>query len=827
MNYIKSRKWIIIFFIPFIFTKFTFAQTNSKPQGTGSGNNNTALISGIVHDSLSDNPVEYANVVLYSLKDSQLVNGCISDNKGKFFIEKVSPGKYFLKVSFMGYKTYKTNLVITPKINEYKMDVIYLKDASSSMKEVTIIGERPLIEYKLDKKVVNVDKNINTAGGTALDVLQNVPSVTVDFDGSVSMRGTTNVTILIDGRPSGLTGTKLEQIPASAIESIEIITNPSAKFNPEGMGGILNIKLKKKKEKGLNGLVSANIGTGNKYNGSLNLNYSKNKFNFFGSYDYRKNERKGYGDMNRVTYYNDTASYLIQHDNFLMERLSNNIKLGLDYAITRKDKISFTWFYSRGNNQDNETSNSSIFDENHIFSEYYENSNLEDGHDQSFDYTLNYKRTFARRYQELTADIIYSTSADDELSDIKLQEFNLDFTPKNFTPNLQNSLNNMKSKRLTIQMNYVHPLKGESKIEMGLQSINRNNDNDYYYKNFNYSDSQWEIDSNFTNRFIYDDKVQAIYGTYSKVYKKLSAQAGLRLEGAFITADSRSLNKVFHRDYFSAFPSLHITRKFEKAGQDVQLSYSRRINRPDMHSLNPYIDKSDPLSYRYGNPELKPEYINSYELGHTKYWKSTSLYTNLFYRQINDVIKRVVFLDSNGIINMTADNLSSGQSYGVEFVYDQKITKWWKATANFSYFRTIIKGDNSNTNLTNDNYSWTSSINTSMMLPKSIALQINGFYRGPIIQPQGEMKQMYSVDIALKKDIFKEQGTITFRLSDIFNTMKFTMVSKGEGFEGEYLRKRQTRVAYFGFTYKINQGIKAQNRKKGLDNNTNDEREFE
>lgn len=807
------------------FTIPSIGQGGSKPGLNGM----TITVSGMVRDSTTDNPIEYANVIIFTLKDSQLVSGASTNEKGKFVIEKINPGRYILKASFMGYNTFRTIISLSSKISDYELDAIYMTSSVASMKEFTVVGEKPLVEYKLDKKVINVEKNINTAGGTAVDVLQNVPSVTVDYDGNVSIRGTTNVTILIDGRPSGITGTKLDQIPASSIESIEMITNPSARYNPEGMGGIINIKLKKKKQTGLNGLASVNIGTKNKYSGSLNLNYNIGKVNFFGSYDFRYNERTAYGNVDRTTWVNDTASRILQRDDMTMQGLSNNVKAGLDYAINRKNTITFAYLFSTRNSEHTEFSTNREYDYLNKLVNYFESDNTEGGDDHSDDFTLNYKKTFNRRNQELTADVIYNKSDWYEESGNILQYFNLDFTPMDTAPERQETVNDSKSNRLTIQANYIHPLQNNAKLELGLQSINRYSDNFYDYKIYDYSDpgSPWKTDTLLTNRFIYDENIQAVYGTYSKELSKYSFQAGLRLEQAFTGGDSRTMDTVYKNDYFSLFPSFHITRKFEKSKQEIQFSYSRRINRPNAWWMNPFVDKSNPLVIRYGNPALRPEYINSLELGHTKSWKNISLYTNLFYRQINDVIKMYAFLDSNGILNMTSANLSSGQSYGVEFVYDQKITSFWKATLNFSYFRTVINGDNMNTNLTNDNYSWTSSLNTGIGLPKNIFIQLTGFYRGPMVTPQGEMKSSFSMDIAAKKDVFKDKGTITFRLSDIFNTMQFDNISTGEGFTATQNRKRETRTAYFGFSWKINQGIKQTARKKIQENNMQDENYFE
>ena len=680
-----------------------------------------------------------------------------------------------------------------------------------------------MMEFKLDKKVINVDKILTSTGGTAIDVLQNIPSVTVDYDGAVSLRGNSNITILIDGRPSSITGTKLEQIPASSIESIELITNPSAKYNPEGMSGIINIKLKKKKAFGLNGLASVNIGTGDKYNGSINLNYNFNKVNLFASYDTRYNRRKGWGDMYRTSTINDTTLYLANSSKRYRKGNSNNFKVGADFFLDPKNTITLTWLYNKGKDEDNDVTKSYNYNINQVLRDQYNSNTLESGDDNESDYTLNYKKTFDKKGKELTADIIFSTGKETEGSNIDNYYYMLNYLPfEKVIPESQKQNTDGNNYDATLQTNYIYPFGKDAKFETGFQGIIKNNDNNFKIDKFDHALSQWYADTTQSNHFVYNEQIYAVYGIFSKEFKKWSFQIGTRLEQAFTKAEQKTVVETNNKQYFSVFPTVHTTYKI-KENQDIQLSYSRRINRPDMHSLNPFVDYSNPNVIRYGNPDLKPEYINSYEIGHSIFWKKTSISSNLFYRQINDVIKRYAFLDSNRVSNMTTANLSKGKSYGVELVVEQTILKWWRVNANFSYFRTIIEGDKDNTSLTNDNYSWTSKLNSNMMLPKGIMFQISGFYRGPMVTPQGEMAAMYSADMALKKDFLKDKLSVNFRLSDVFNTQKFKMNIKGDNFTSEGNRRRDSRIAYIGVSYKINGGLKTKIKKRPMDNNNMDD----
>lgn len=818
----KTIKKIVLLASILFSACFANAQNTPPNKPNSSGPPTGGVIKGEIEDSITGDPVEYANVILYRAKDSSMYTGTITNEKGQFSLTKIPFGKYYMMISFIGYDNHMIkNVFLKPPDTEVNLGVIKLAPSTNNLNTVNITGEKKLMEFKLDKKVINVDKIITSTGGTAIDVLQNVPSVTVDYDGAVSLRGNSNITILIDGRPSSVTGTKLEQIPASSIESIELITNPSAKYNPEGMSGIINIKLKKKKAFGLNGLVSANVGTGDKYNGSINLNYNFNKVNLFGSFDTRYNRRMGWGEMYQSTTINDTTFLLVDNAEDHRKGNSNNFKLGADFFLNPKNTITLSCLYRKDNGKDLDITKSYNYDFNQILRDQYFSEAIEKENSKDIDYTLNYKKTFDTKGKEFTTDIIINTSEYSEGSDLSNYYYLENYFPfENVIPISQRQNTNGKNYNTTLKTNYIYPFGKEAKLETGFEGIIRNTDDDFTLDNYNHTASLWISDTNQSNHFVYNEQIYAVYGIFSKEYKKWSFQIGTRLEQAFTKAEQKTVLETNVKQYFSVFPTIHTTYKL-KENQDLQLSYSRRINRPRMHDLNPFVDYSNPNVIRYGNPNLKPEYINSYEIGHSIFWKKTSINSSLFYRQINDVIKRYGFVDSNRITHMTSENLSSGKSYGIEIVAEQTIVKWWRVNANFSYFRTIIEGDKENTSLTNDNYSWTSKLNSNMMLPKGIMFQLSGFYRGPMVTAQGEMAAMYSADIALKKDFLKDKLSVSFRLSDVFKTQQFKMTASGDNFSLEHTRKRDSRVAYIGISYKINQGLK--NKKRPVENNNIDD----
>ncbi|OFY28502.1 MAG: hypothetical protein A2275_19185 [Bacteroidetes bacterium RIFOXYA12_FULL_35_11] len=822
----------------------TFAQENKDQKkdtekrreggkGGPGGMKNMAIgkIYGSVIDKQSEVPIEYANVILHRVKDSSLVTGGITDKKGRFVIDKVPPGNFYLKVQFIGYAPIIVpGIKINPRSPEYNAGVIQFSPSSLDLSEVTVTSEKKLIEYHLDKKVVNVEKNLAATGGTAIDVLKDVPSVVVDADGSVSLRGNSNFTILIDGRPSPFSGADqtaiLEQIQASAIETIEIITNPSARYQAEGMTGIINIKLKKKMSQGLNGILSLNAGTSTiipgseKLNGSVNMNYNFGKGNVFFSYDGSTRKINGWGESDRTNTLWDTINnqYVStdykQWSQTFKERLNNSVKLGTDYFINQQNSITGSVLYnsSKGSGNDNDYSHSY---NNGLTTDYFHNKENEHENDYSLNYSLFYKKKFDEKDRELTSDITINTSRNKEDNETLLQYYLSDtITPTGFP---ENELNNTdyKSYNINAQADYVHPLDTTARFETGYKYSNNNIDMDYIFNTYDYASDVWDVDSNYTNHFIYNQQIHAAYGIFSKVYNKFTFQLGLRAEYTIVNSDLKTTNIKSNDEYIGLFPSVHVTRKINEQN-DIQISYSRRVNRPRMWSLNPFVNKMSPLQYRMGNPDLKPEYVNSIEIGHSfSLPKIVNVNSSIFYKQINDVIKHYSRLDSiTNITYSTSKNFTNADSYGIEMQADGQIFKWWKIIGSGSFFRTIIYGDAESNTTTTDNFSWTSRLSSNMKFWENFDIQISGNFRGPMLTPQGQMKPSYGVDIAMKKDIMKEKASVSLRVSDVFNTQKFGIEQSGEGFTFNHTRKRESQVFYVSFTYKINEGMKQKQRRK-------------
>ncbi len=792
MKYFTRNLAIIFFSINILIT----AQQNRDNFNQAANFNGT--VSGKVLDSQTNIPIEYANITIYRSRDSQLANGAVTNQDGRFLIEKVMPGKYSAKISFMGYTNFTIDsFLVTPKSLNVDLGIIKLSTKSVSTQEVVVTGQKDMITNNLDKKVVNVDANIASSGGSALDVMQNVPSVTVDADGGVALRGSKNVTFLIDGKPSGLAGVSgsdvLTQIPASSIESIEIVTNPSAKYDPEGTAGIINIVLKKKSNLGVNGIASLNAGTGDKYNSSLNLNYRGSGFNIYGNYDTRFFNMIGEGVTNRISNYNGITSTLNQLSEDNRKNGMHNAGIGLDYFLDDQNTFSFLFRYRNMSMDNNSLLDNKNYDGTNTLTRNYSRSSENNRNIRGLEYDLNYKKTFEKKGHEFIADVNYSDHAADFDGDIYQLESGTTL------PALQRSNTDNTHKMLTLQLDYTNPMGDFGRIETGLKSSFKDLTSDQDYYDFSYDQNNWIDNLSQKNRFGLKEQIHAAYFIYSNILGAIQYQLGIRGEKVFTNITQALNNTTYDNDYFSFYPTVHLKTEIS-TGQEISLSYSRRVDRPNNRQLNPLIDYSDSTNIVVGNPYLKPQYINSYEFGHSVFFGKNSLSSTLFYRQTDDVINMITVLEEAGVTRTTFQNISKSMNYGLEVIGNIPFFEWWRLNANFSFFRAEFKGPD----LSNNNYTWMTRINSNFFLSKDFFVQLIANYNAPTIMAQGKIKEQYSVDIALRKDFMEGKLSLNFRVSDIFKTRNFNNETFGTGFNTTSTRTMDSRAAFLGISYKLN-----------------------
>lgn len=794
------KNFIIILLV--VLSQIIFSQNRS---GNQQGMMMNGKISGTVIDAQTKQIIEYCNIILFNHRDSSMVTGTISGKGGKFFIENVKPGIYSLRASYIGYYSRTIDSIfVTPRNPEVDLGTIALDEKTIELTNVVVTGEKEVIINNLDKKVINVEKDLTNVGGTAVDVVQNIPSVSVDADGNISYRGNQNIRILIDGKPSELlglgSGDILSNIPASQIESVELVTNPSARYDPEGTGGILNIVLKKRINGGLNGNISLTAGTGDKFNGSLNFNYKLPDVNFFASIDSRIHNADNNGNSFRTNNINNSLSFLDQLNDGTFNHFGHNFTAGFNITPDNYNTYTFSLRYRKfGFDTESLVKTKNLNSLNEV-TRYFERSSDADRRMNALQYSFSYKRTFDEKGAELTGDVILGDFRFNRDENFLQKNFNKDLTPNGETLT-QRGLSNNKNLQWTIQSNYINPIEGFGRIETGFKVTLKNFNSKNDYLNFYNNSNIWLNDITRKTDFDYKENVYAVYGIYSNKIGDFQYQLGLRAEKAEVTGTENLTSSSFNNDYFSIYPTVHLVQSLP-AQQELQFSYSRRVERPNNRRLNPYVDRSDSLNIYYGNPELKPEFINSFELGYSKLFGKTALTSSIFYRNTNDAITNYTVVNDNGITETTWRNLAKSLSYGLELTFSSPVVDWFRTNTSFTYFKNEFEG----LSISNSDYSWMAKMNNTFMLSKDFNFQINLNYNAPTIMGQSKMKEQFATDFAMKKDFLDGQLSLTFRLSDVFNTRKWESETIGQNFITTSYRKMESRVAYLGISYRLSPG---------------------
>ena len=766
-----------------------------------------AMVKGKVTDSLSSGALGFASVQVYSLPDKKLVNGNLANDAGSFSIE-IPIGNYYAEIEFMGYKKYTSaSFSLTKEKQVHDLGTVKLKISASTLEEVTIQAERSSMQLALDKKIFNVGKDLANAGGSASDILTNIPSVSVDPEGNVKLRGSDNVRILIDGKPSGLVsikgGSGLQQLQASMVERVEIITNPSARYEAEGMAGIINIVLKKEKSQGFNGSVEVVTGYPTNFGGAANFNYRHKKINFFINYGIAYRKQPGRGTLYQEVYDTDTIFLLKQNNKGTFTGFNNNIRGGLDYYFTEKDVLTASYLYRRS--QGNRITDIRYEDYINTFSNLASISTRRQDEDEiepNSEYSLNYKKTFPRKGHELIAEVKYINywEHSDQL-----------FTQQYFKPNgtqaagnlLEKSLNDEYENQFLFQIDYVQPIGEEGKFETGLRSSIRNMVNDYVVTRLDSADEFSPIPG-LDNVFLYDENIHAAYVILGNKRKNVSYQAGLRAEWTDVKTTLEETHQVNPRNYVNLFPSAHLTFSFPGENA-LQVSYSRRVRRPFYNDLSPFVTFSDSRNFFSGNPDLEPEFSNVVEIGHLKTFDNGSFTSSLYYRSTSGKIERIRIVNAEGNSITRTENLISEKAFGVEFTSGYSLYKWWKIDLNLNFFHASIDGTNIRPDYEATTYSWFARQTSRFMLKDNFDIQLRTNYEAPQKTAQGRRKSLYYADFSMSKDVFKGKGTVNFNVLDVFNTRKNRSITQGSNFytEGNFQQRR--RQVNLTLNYRIRQ----------------------
>lgn len=819
--------------------------------GGGGGVPNIGHFYGRILDAKTNKGVEAASVQLIQTKmdpatkktKDTIVSGMLTRGNGDFSLENLPIfGQFRLKITAIGYKTIEQKVAFDLKFGQGDMSQAMsavdkdlgnfkLEQDAQVMEAVTVTGSKPLVEMGIDRKIFNVEKNITSAGGTAVDVMRSVPSLNVDIDGNVTLRNAAPQ-IFVDGRPTTLS---LDQIPADAIQSIEMITNPSAKYDASGgQAGILNIVLKKNRKAGYNGSIRAGIDSRARFNGGGDINVRQGKINVFANAMYNQRKSKGWGWSDQLNTLTETSTFTHQDNNQVNRGSFAFGRFGLDYFMDNRNTLSVSQSIVRGQFKNDNRENYLIDTAGDFFETQYRNS-LGEFEFRNYGTQVSFKHLFAKAGKEWTADVNYNKNRNENNTNILFRSFNDagQINPKG-PEQLQQTIGNGENTFVVAQTDFVNPITENMKWEAGLRAQIRK------------SESAQDISTNgvpnpgFSNNFEYTDYVYAGYATFSqKVKDKWSYQLGLRAESS--NYDGKQIGKANYSNSFpiSLFPSVFITRNFENK-QDVQVNYSRRINRPNFFQLMPNYDISNKLSYSTGNPNLKPEFTHSLELSYQKTYgkKNNTFLATLFGKYTDNLIARYQdwqLVESDSAFVSTWINASDAYAAGLELVFRNNWTKWWDMNFSTNTYYSKINGDNVTKQLTNERTSWSAKINNTFKLGKGWSIQLSGDYISKSALPvstsnsgagggggrgggggggfmmaapssvQGYIDANYGADLGLRKEfqIKKNTATISVNWNDIFRSRRYYAFSESEGFSQFDWRRRDPQIVRLNFSYRF------------------------
>ncbi|MGH2666815.1 TonB-dependent receptor domain-containing protein [Flavobacterium sp.] len=799
------------------------AQFVSMHAQTSAPNNfiNPGSITGKIVDKKTNEPIPYATV---TVKDAgKVVSGAISKENGTFTVGNLELKNFTIEVQFMGYKKYEGNFNLSSENKSMSLKTIALEEEATQLEGVSVVRDRTTIEQKIDRKVVTVGKDIVASGTNASEILNNIPTVSIDPQTKeLSLRGNSNVRVLIDGKPSNVDAAQLlQQIPSASIKQIELITNPSAKYNPEGMSGIINIILHKNANIGFNGSINTGVTFGKtpKSNSALNLNYKVGKVNFYTNYGFNHGINANHG------YVNSSNPGLENLQNFEFKTLSNShlVKFGIDYYIN--DKNTFSVYTNQSLNHSKGTGKTIVDysgNANNDSYQFFRNNNKND----SQTYDVAFKHNFDKKDEILEVEVNYSKTknSEDTHYDDSANEFNGNLFSDSQTRNLIKGVTDYTQ----INIDYTNPLTEKTKLELGAETRIQTTKN-----NFNSGEvgneyvTPYDFSENADNRFTFNRNISAVYANYSKEWNsKWSTQIGLRMEYYDITGDFSKNETRFKSDdvpqntsvnekdkvtddIFTFYPSAFVTYTLNEKNS-FNFNYSRRVDRPSIGQISPIREWTTPLIESRGNPSLEPQFTNSFEVNYTRTMKLGTVTTGVFYRRINDEISRVIFNDPNDPSNnrkiLSFDNFNDNNAYGIEASANLKFTKWWSANASAdAYFKTVrgtIQNVTSNAleNAEIDVTSFNARINNTFTATSKLKFQLFGMYRGRDLSLQFERKAMYKADVGLTYSVLKGKGTVTTRLNDIFDTMHFA-------FDGNIPYRQygafywENQTLYVGFNY--------------------------
>jgi len=762
--------------------------------------------------------IELAVLQLINTSTNKAIKAGVTNKKGKIDFEDIEHGSYLLRCSFTGYAPVDSLIQLTEQSPKNISIGLALKPDFKKMNEVTVTGRKSLVSTSIDRKVYNVTQDIMAQTGSVSDILKNIPSVEVDVEGNVSLRGSADVMILINGRQSPLMGTNraevLQQIPANTIERIEVITNPSARFRPDGTSGMINIVLKRNTKVGLNGTVIGNIGNRERANGGINLNLRKGKFNTFLNYSIRQDERNRYGKLERENY--DSSGkidgYYRESSRIKSRPLSHFLTGGFEFFSGPKNSFVLSASTLPIHQTRNDEQNRYFYNVQNVLTSQYDRLRHAPAKEWERNGTFSWQHNFNTDGHELHFEANISSDGEDEQNYYST----VFHTPPQKTM-YDNNLVYQTEKNTQLTFDYVKPIGENARLELGYDGNFLNTLIDFYVEKYDTTQGIFIKDPTVSNLFLYDEALSAIYGTYEKSIEDFSFNVGLRAEGAFTNSILKTTDSNVRNNYFQLYPTIHLA--YKRKNGEWQLNYSRRVNRPDPDDLNPFPEYLDPLNLRAGNPNLEPEFIHSIEFGYQMNRKHFSLVPSLYYRYKFNGFTTVTKAVNDSVLFTTRENLSNDQSAGLELIFSTKGLKFVTANLNANIFYNIIDASELGGGKKSI-FSLSSNFNAVFTVTKTTMLQLTSIYRSARQTAQGKFYPTFVMNMGARQNFFNNKLSITCTVSDIFKTLEQRVLLETIDFKQNSYNRRDAQVFYLGFSFRFgNSGKKQQEEKLQFDNN--------
>ena len=807
-----------------IFTPLISLTVEAQTRG-GGGGIPTGKITGNVIAEEDEAPIPTATVAVWSAADSSLVTGGITVDDGSFEIDGLNPGAYFVRISFVGYSPLEVSDIRLGRSGlNVTLGTVSLKPDSQMLDEVEVTAERDFVEIGIDRTIYNTKDQLVSAGGSATNVLENIPSVEVDIDGNISFRGNQNVAVLINGRPAPMTGdalvSYLQGLPADMVERVEVIPNPSAKYEPDGMAGILNIELKKNKDLGISGGVTVSAATQGRYNGSGNISFQKGKVGLFSSYGFSHYNRDSGGWRIWENKLSDPLLSLDQESDNDRLGLSHNFNSTFDYKLSKHNTLTLTGLLSiRDGDSDQLTSYSEIMEDDVLFNRF-DRTTLGNDDDVSTEYRLSFRRILDPGKNELTIEAEYEQEWEEELGEYVEELFDVETLTDPKIAEEQADFQKENNREMSLQLDFMRPLGGDLRMEAGLRSELDLLQSEYFSETLDLNANIFMPDIQRNNIFNYDQEIHAAYGILATEAGKFGFQVGVRLEQAFTTFELETTEESFDNNYFSVFPSAFVTYSLTDK-QTLKVAYSKRINRPRtggrFNQLNPFDTNEDPYFRFVGNPYLKPEYVHTTELSFTRFTDATSLTLSPYYSYTVDKIRFYQTVDETGISTTTFENFDTSNSWGIEMVGTYKRGRKFSSFASINAYQVVTDGSNVDSDLSNNAFGFSTRLNGTINISPTLDVQLTYYYRSPMNIEGGRFAARQSANMALRQKLLDNRANLSVRFSDIFGTMGFSMYRENTQFFQEIDRNFQAQGIGINFSYNFGKPVRQSRRNQGGD----------